>query len=77
MFSLCFAPKGVDADREEETLLGTFSYNVDKDPVQTFTLRVCSTHGGQIPGSKTGLLTNPWQGRGEWFLPGQRVLDCC
>ncbi|NXR43347.1 SPAG4 protein, partial [Zosterops hypoxanthus] len=29
----------VDADREEETLLGTFSYNVDKDPVQTFTLR--------------------------------------
>ncbi|XP_063274444.1 sperm-associated antigen 4 protein-like isoform X2 [Prinia subflava] len=30
---------GVDADREEETLLGTFSYNVEKDPMQTFPLK--------------------------------------
>ncbi|NXI27768.1 SPAG4 protein, partial [Sterrhoptilus dennistouni] len=29
----------VDADREEESLLGMFSYDVEKDPVQTFTLR--------------------------------------
>ncbi|NXN04665.1 SPAG4 protein, partial [Sylvia borin] len=26
-------------DREEETLLGMFSYNVEKDPTQTFTLK--------------------------------------
>ncbi|NXW70477.1 SPAG4 protein, partial [Hirundo rustica] len=37
--SLCFAPKGLDADREEETLLGMFSYNVEKDPMQTFALK--------------------------------------
>ncbi|NWZ41033.1 SUN2 protein, partial [Brachypodius atriceps] len=29
----------VDADREEETLLGMFSYNVDKGPMQTFPLK--------------------------------------
>lgn len=46
LFSLCFAPKGVDVDREEETLLGMFTYNVEKDPVQTFPLKVGSTHGG-------------------------------
>ncbi|XP_053819955.1 sperm-associated antigen 4 protein-like isoform X2 [Vidua chalybeata] len=27
---------GVDADREEETLLGVFTYNVEKNPTQTF-----------------------------------------
>lgn len=73
--SLCFAPKGVDADREEETLLGMFTYNTEKDPIQTFPLKVCSTHGGQMPGSKSGLIANPWQGGCECFLPGQRVLD--
>ncbi|KAM7032872.1 LOW QUALITY PROTEIN: SUN domain-containing protein 5-like [Acridotheres tristis] len=30
---------GVDADREEETLLGMFTYNVEKDPMQTFPLK--------------------------------------
>ncbi|NWY67028.1 SPAG4 protein, partial [Erithacus rubecula] len=39
LLSLCFAPKGVDADREEETLLGMFTYNVEKDPIQTFPLK--------------------------------------
>lgn len=73
--SLCFAPKGVDSDREEETLLGMFSYNVEKDPMQTFPLKVCSTHRGQMPGSKTGLLTRLWQGRCGCFLHGQRVLS--
>ncbi|NXB16944.1 SPAG4 protein, partial [Rhagologus leucostigma] len=29
----------VDADREEETLLGMFTYNTEKDPVQTFPLK--------------------------------------
>ncbi|NXT60735.1 SPAG4 protein, partial [Chaetops frenatus] len=29
----------VDADREEETLLGMFTYSVEKDPVQTFFLK--------------------------------------
>ncbi|NXU06355.1 SUN2 protein, partial [Buphagus erythrorhynchus] len=36
---------GVDTNREEETLLGMFTYNVEKDPMQTFPLKVCSTHG--------------------------------
>ncbi|XP_038018230.1 sperm-associated antigen 4 protein-like [Motacilla alba alba] len=30
---------GVDADREEETLLGVFTYNVEKNPTQTFPLK--------------------------------------
>ncbi|XP_014728090.1 PREDICTED: sperm-associated antigen 4 protein-like [Sturnus vulgaris] len=30
---------GVDADREEETLLGMFTYNVEEDPMQTFPLK--------------------------------------
>ncbi|XP_048183836.1 sperm-associated antigen 4 protein-like [Corvus hawaiiensis] len=30
---------GVDADREEETLLGMFTYNTEKDPIQTFPLK--------------------------------------
>ncbi|NWI00445.1 SPAG4 protein, partial [Tichodroma muraria] len=29
----------VDADRDEETLLGMFTYNVEKDPMQTFPLK--------------------------------------
>ncbi|KAK2524981.1 hypothetical protein Q9233_009028, partial [Columba guinea] len=31
--------KGLDADGEEETLLGTFMYNVAKEPIQTFPLK--------------------------------------
>ncbi|XP_059723554.1 sperm-associated antigen 4 protein-like [Haemorhous mexicanus] len=30
---------GVDADREEETLLGAFIYNVEKNPTETFPLK--------------------------------------
>ncbi|NWT19424.1 SPAG4 protein, partial [Vireo altiloquus] len=40
LFSLCFAPKGVDADKEEETLLGMFTYNTEKNPIQTFPLKM-------------------------------------
>ncbi|NXH36805.1 SUN2 protein, partial [Myiagra hebetior] len=29
----------VDADRDEETLLGMFTYNTEKDPIQTFPLK--------------------------------------
>ncbi|NXE96708.1 SPAG4 protein, partial [Menura novaehollandiae] len=39
LLSLCFAPEGVDADRDEETLLGTFTYSVSKEPMQTFPLK--------------------------------------
>lgn len=59
--SLCFVPEGVDADVEEETLLGTFMYNVAKEAIQTFPLKVRSTHGGKMPGSKPGLPASPWQ----------------
>ncbi|KAK2518741.1 hypothetical protein Q9233_012545, partial [Columba guinea] len=31
--------QGLDADGEEETLLGTFMYNVAKEPIQTFPLK--------------------------------------
>ncbi|KAK1197687.1 SUN2 protein, partial [Pygoscelis papua] len=40
------------ADGEEETLLGTFTYNVAKELVQTFPLKVRSTRGGKVPGSQ-------------------------
>ncbi|NWX33134.1 SPAG4 protein, partial [Notiomystis cincta] len=39
LVSLCFASEGVDAAREEETLLGMFTYSVEKDPMQTFPLK--------------------------------------
>ncbi|NXE83630.1 SPAG4 protein, partial [Cochlearius cochlearius] len=39
LLSLCFAPEGVDADGEEETLLGTFAYDVAKEAIQTFPLK--------------------------------------
>ncbi|NWT24891.1 SUN5 protein, partial [Cardinalis cardinalis] len=37
--SLLGTSGGVDADREEETLLGVFTYNVEKNPTQTFPLK--------------------------------------
>ncbi|NXS77172.1 SPAG4 protein, partial [Pandion haliaetus] len=37
--SLCWALLGVDTDGEEETLLGTFMYNVAKEAIQTFPLK--------------------------------------
>ncbi|KAF1427507.1 Sperm-associated antigen 4 protein, partial [Spheniscus magellanicus] len=39
LVSVCWALLGVDADREEETLLGTFMYNVAKEAIQTFPLK--------------------------------------
>ncbi|NXK94818.1 SUN5 protein, partial [Formicarius rufipectus] len=39
LLSLCFAPEGVGADGEEESLLGTFTYHVEKEPMQTFPLK--------------------------------------
>ncbi|KAK1189358.1 SUN2 protein, partial [Pygoscelis papua] len=42
----------LDADGEEETLLGTFMYNVANEAIQTFPLKVRSTHRGKMPGSK-------------------------
>ncbi|NWW42301.1 SUN3 protein, partial [Pedionomus torquatus] len=38
---------GVDADGEEETLLVTFTYNVSKEAIQTFPLKVRPTRGGK------------------------------
>ncbi|KAF1455684.1 SUN domain-containing protein 2, partial [Spheniscus demersus] len=43
---------GVDADGEEETLLGTFTYDVAQELIQTFPLKVRSTCGGKMPGSQ-------------------------
>ncbi|NXD73998.1 SUN2 protein, partial [Eolophus roseicapillus] len=43
---------GVNADREEETLLGTFVYNVAKEAIQTFPLKVQSMHEGKMPRRK-------------------------
>ncbi|NXN61716.1 SPAG4 protein, partial [Rynchops niger] len=36
---LCFVSKGVDEEGGEETLLGTFSFNIEKEPTQTFPLQ--------------------------------------
>ncbi|NWW76721.1 SPAG4 protein, partial [Climacteris rufus] len=36
---LALFPEGVDADRDEETLLGMFTYDVGKEPMQTFPLK--------------------------------------
>ncbi|NXR05549.1 SUN2 protein, partial [Sagittarius serpentarius] len=35
-----FVVSGVDEEGEEETLLGTFSYDTEKEPTQTFPLQV-------------------------------------
>ncbi|NXV63602.1 SPAG4 protein, partial [Molothrus ater] len=37
--SLLGTSGGVDADRDEETLLGVFTYSVEKNPTQTFPLK--------------------------------------
>ncbi|XP_064898500.1 sperm-associated antigen 4 protein-like isoform X2 [Columba livia] len=63
---------GLDADGEEETLLGMFMYNVAKEPIQTFPLKVRSTRGGKMPGSKAGLPARPQQEERERFLAGHR-----
>ncbi|NWW52251.1 SPAG4 protein, partial [Pedionomus torquatus] len=36
---LCFLSKGVDVEGEEETLLGTFRFDVEREPTQTFPLQ--------------------------------------
>ncbi|KAM4639398.1 uncharacterized protein AAGF69_016420 [Amazona ochrocephala] len=46
---------GVNADREEETLLGMFVYNVEKEAIQTFPLKVRSMHEGKMPRRKPGV----------------------
>ncbi|KAF1469426.1 Sperm-associated antigen 4 protein, partial [Eudyptula minor novaehollandiae] len=35
----CWGKAGVDEEREEEVLLGTFSYDTEKEPTQTFPLQ--------------------------------------
>ena len=52
-------------------------YNVAEEAIQTFPLKVPSTHGGKMAGSKTGLPASPWQEERECFLPGHRGLDHC
>ncbi|NWJ11442.1 SUN3 protein, partial [Crypturellus undulatus] len=36
---LCFTLKGVQEEGDEENLLGTFTYNVEKEAIQTFPLK--------------------------------------
>lgn len=38
--SCCIISKGLAEEGKEETLLGTFTYNVQKEPTQTFPLQV-------------------------------------
>ncbi|NWZ57852.1 SPAG4 protein, partial [Haliaeetus albicilla] len=35
----CWGKAGADEEGEEETLLGTFSYDIEKEPTQTFPLQ--------------------------------------
>ncbi|NXL40280.1 SPAG4 protein, partial [Glaucidium brasilianum] len=39
LLMLCFGPKGLDADGEEEVLLLTLTYDVTKEATQTFPLK--------------------------------------
>ncbi|XP_065603649.1 SUN domain-containing protein 3-like isoform X1 [Cyrtonyx montezumae] len=41
---------GLDVDREEEVLLGSFTFDVEKEPIQTFLLKVRCVHGDSMPG---------------------------
>ena len=66
LLSLCSSPEGLDADGEEETLLGTFTYTA-KAPMQTFTLEVRSMHGDKKPGSEPALAARPWQEERDAF----------
>ncbi|NXU55671.1 SUN3 protein, partial [Turnix velox] len=43
---------GVEANGEEETLLMTFMYDVDKDVTQTFPVKVLSSLVVKMPGRK-------------------------
>ncbi|NXD17437.1 SUN3 protein, partial [Nothocercus nigrocapillus] len=47
-----FSVSGVDAEGEEETLLGTFMYDVEKEGMQTFSLKVREVQLGKMRGRK-------------------------
>ncbi|KAM8995882.1 sperm-associated antigen 4 protein-like isoform 1-T2 [Ara ararauna] len=68
---------GVNADREEETLLGMFVYNVEKEAIQTFPLKVRSMHEGKMPRRKPGVPASPWQEEHECSLPWRRGPNHC
>lgn len=64
-------------DREEETLLGMFVYDVAKEAIQTFPLKVRSTQEGKMPRRKPGVPASPWQEERECSLPWHRGPDHC
>ncbi|XP_061335648.1 sperm-associated antigen 4 protein-like isoform X1 [Pezoporus flaviventris] len=68
---------GLNADREEETLLGMFVYNVAKEAIQTFPLKVQSVHEGKMPRRKPAVPASPWQEERECSLPWRRGPDHC
>ncbi|XP_061205296.1 sperm-associated antigen 4 protein-like, partial [Neopsephotus bourkii] len=68
---------GVNADTEEETLLGTFEYSVTKQAIQTFPLKVRSMHEGKMPRRKPGVPASLWQEERECSLPWHRGPDHC
>ncbi|NXW12208.1 SPAG4 protein, partial [Fregetta grallaria] len=47
-----FTVSGVEEEGEEETLLGTFSYDIEKELKQTFPLQVREVCVGKRPGQK-------------------------
>lgn len=64
---LCFLSEGVDEEGEEETLLGTFSYDIEKEPTQTFPLQVREVCAGKRPGQKRGFASKS-VAEGAWTV---------
>ncbi|NXS29549.1 SPAG4 protein, partial [Pomatostomus ruficeps] len=58
-------------DREEETLLGMFTYNVEKEPIQTFPLKVRSTVGARAFSHVKLLVKSNWGN--PWYTCIYRV----
>lgn len=64
---LCFLSEGADEEGEEETLLGTFSYDIEKEPTQTFPLQVREVCAGKRPGQKRGFASKS-VAEGAWMV---------
>ncbi|KAM8985083.1 uncharacterized protein PRD47_000561 isoform 2-T2 [Ara ararauna] len=64
-----FTASGLDEEGQDETLLGSFIYSMQKEPTQSFPLQVQWVHVGR-PGQKHQFASKSLAG-GEWTVPGR------
>ena len=63
----------MDEEGEGETLLGTFSYDIEKEPTQTFPLQVREVCVGKRPGQKRTFASKSVAEGVRMVCPGARA----